>query len=852
MTETLERTSPDVVDPEGPPVAGRRARRTEEPPARPRALTQAGLVDLAVLVALLAAVAVGFGPAWGGAGYVLPAAVGALAGLAVAWVGAARRWSTAAVAVALVLTYLVLGGPVALRSTTTAQGLPTLQTFVGLAQESVLSWKTFVTTTPPIASFPDLAVVPFALLLVTGVVAGTIAWRARHAAWALLPVAAALVLVILLGTIAPAHPVAQAVVIGGVGLLWASWRRTQREVDAAVTDGAEAAGRRLTRHRVRSGAIVLVGAALVAGVVGPLVAPSGGRTVLRETVVPPPDLHEYVSPLVGFRHYAKDLADEKVLTVRGLPKGARLRIATLDAYDGVVYAATSDDPASAVFVRAGEKVATDAAGADVTLDVTLDDYAGPWVPSTGALAGITYHGDRAGVLADGTYAAASTGTVITTAGLRDGESYTLRARVPDAAANAVPDKARVDAGVAVPAASDVPGSVRAKAEQLVGGETDPLKQLRLLATGLEKGGILSSGLDGQAESQPGHSAQRIDTLLSADEMVGDDEQFAVAYALMARSLGIPARVVMGAYPDEKDPAAAGGKPFVVTGRDVHAWIEVPFATGGTTRWVAFDAVPDEDNKVEPQPRSEQVPKPPVLEDPEPPAEPDQADTAESKDDEKKPDDERADDFSWGTALAVGAAVVIPLALLLSPFAAVLLLKSRRRERRRTHGDPVDRVSGGWNELLDTAVDLRAPVPAGATRGEAALALAGLTVPAASPRGSGAAAAGVTADQGDAGPDGAAQRELAHVADRSVFGPTAPTEDEVQQFWTGVDTTVGQMLAAQPWRRRLRARVSVRSLRASRARRARSSAPAANGGRAGSDGTGTVPGTTTTPTDGSST
>ena len=48
----------------------------------------------------------------------------------------------------------------------------------------------------------------------------------------------------------------------------------------------------------------------------------------------PADPAAFVSPLSTFRTYTKDQADEVQLTVTGLPAGARLRLAALDAYDG--------------------------------------------------------------------------------------------------------------------------------------------------------------------------------------------------------------------------------------------------------------------------------------------------------------------------------------------------------------------------------------------------------------------------------------------------------------------------------------------------------------------------------------
>ncbi|PJI94987.1 transglutaminase-like domain-containing protein [Luteimicrobium subarcticum] len=754
---------------------------------RPRALTRDGLVDLAVLVVLLGVVAVGFRPVWGSWGFVLAAGGGAVLGLGIAWVAAARRWSTLTVAGAVVLAYLLGGGPLALSRTTVAGVVPTAETARGLLRGAVLSWKSFVTTAPPLASFPDLALVPFLVLLLVAVVAGTVAWRAKHAAWALVPVLVGLVATVLLGTVETAYPLVQGVVLATVGLLWSAWRVTQaRTGDSELQSDASAdARRRLARHRAVGGLAVLAGAAAVAVAVAPVVLPDSGRTVLRESVEPPPDLHQYPTPLVSFRHYAKDLKDDKVLTVSGLTSGERVRIATLDSYDGIVYAASSDEDGSGVFVRAGQHVASDAQGTASTLTVKVDDgYQGPWVPDAGSVTGIRYLGGDAATLAKGTFYNATTGTVLNTARLSPGDSYTVD--VVTTAPTTLADLKGVPVEqVAVPDPSGVPAAVAAKADQFIGGATDPRQQLLRLHDALVKSGLYSSGLSTQMPSRPGHSAERIDTLLASDTMVGDDEQFAVAYALMARSLGIPARVVMGVYPDAG--AWKEGTPFVATGANVHAWVEVPFEGKG---WVPIDVVPDEDNKVQPQPRSAQVPKPPVLQDPDPPAEPNQADTGATKDEKKKQDKNTADGFDWGHAAAVTAAVVIPLGLLALPFLVLLALKSRRRARRRNTGHPAHRISGGWREVLDTAVDLGHDVPSGATRRETAELLT------------------------EAYPK-VATTALAEHADRTVFGGTDPEHDEVTAYWTGVDAAVREMRSSVPWRRRLASRFSVRSLRRSR-------------------------------------
>ncbi|ANC31245.1 transglutaminase-like domain-containing protein [Isoptericola dokdonensis] len=763
-----------------------RARR--RPGDRPRALTPGGAVDGLVLVALLGVVALGFGPAWGTTGYLLPALGGAAAGLLVAWTAAALRWPVLLTAGATVLAFFLLGGALALPGTTVAGVVPTPETWQTLAVESVRGWKAFVTTVPPLSSFPELAVVPYLLMMVAGVLAGTLAWRARQAAWALLPVVVAFAGVALLGTILPAYPLVQGLVVGVVGLLWASWRavETRMEANRLLSDASRDATRRLRNQRVRGGAVMLALGGVAAVLVAPGMATGQERLALREVVTPPFDLHQYSSPLVSYRSYTKDLADTALFTVTGLPEGSRVRLATLDDYAGTVYDVASGG-GSGVFNRAGEVIDTVAEGTRTKVEVEVAGYDDVWLPDVGELAGIRFTGDRAEALQTATYYNASSGTGLVTAGLRPGDTYELDTVVAQPPAEE--DLASVPIeDVDLPTPKDVADAVPAKAAQFAAEATEQFEQLTNIRDTLVATGIYSSGLDNQPHSLPGHSAARIDALLSQDEMVGDDEQFATALALMARQVGVPARVVMGFYPDERtwEP----GTPYTVTGADVHAWVEVPFEGYG---WVPFDVVPDEDNKVEPLPRSRQVPKPPVLEDPQTPEEPPQADAGDVEDEDK--DDEDAESVDWRQVAIVAMTVGIPLVVLAAPLLAILLFKARRYKRRRRSPVPVDRVSGGWREVLDTATDLGAAVPAAATRRESARLLA--EQPAT------ASAATTTTT-------------LAHRADQVVFGAGTPSDEETAAYWADVDTAVRDMQRSVPWGRRVRARFSLRSVRGAEA------------------------------------
>jgi transglutaminase-like putative cysteine protease len=72
-----------------------------------------------------------------------------------------------------------------------------------------------------------------------------------------------------------------------------------------------------------------------------------------------------------------------------------------------------------------------------------------------------------------------------------------------------------------------------------------------------------------------------------DTRRGYCQQFASAMTILARSLGIPARVAVGFIPG----TPGGDGSYVVTNQDAHAWTEVWFRDSG---WTTFDATPRDD------------------------------------------------------------------------------------------------------------------------------------------------------------------------------------------------------------------------------------------------------------------
>jgi transglutaminase-like putative cysteine protease len=193
------------------------------------------------------------------------------------------------------------------------------------------------------------------------------------------------------------------------------------------------------------------------------------------------------------------------------------------------------------------------------------------------------------------------------------------------------------------------------------------------------------------------------------------QQFATAFAVMARSLGFPARVSVGFLPGETSPASPDS--YLVRGTDAHAWPEVAFNDIG---WVAF----------EPTPRSEAPPPAHTLRNPvgligategtlrTDPSGKDNTLLALELGGGRLRDPqtfERGDSPAppprgvpaWTKAFA--RLVVAVTALLVVFLASVPILKSRRARRRfRRAGTPRATAAAAFAQFLDDAGELATP------------------------------------------------------------------------------------------------------------------------------------------------
>jgi hypothetical protein len=135
---------------------------------------------------------------------------------------------------------------------------------------------------------------------------------------------------------------------------------------------------------------------------------------------------------------------------------------------------------------------------------------------------------------------------------------------------------------------DFPVEVRELAALVVAQATTAFERSLLLENFFRSSGRFTYN----ASVSTGHSTLDLASWLldpaSRNYRTGYCEQFASAMALMARSLGIPSRMVMGFAPGELTTQEDGAELIVVRARNAHAWVELYMAGQG---WVRFDPTP---------------------------------------------------------------------------------------------------------------------------------------------------------------------------------------------------------------------------------------------------------------------
>ncbi|MGH9188944.1 MAG: transglutaminaseTgpA domain-containing protein [Acidimicrobiales bacterium] len=325
---------------------------------------------------------------------------------------------------------------------------------------------------------------------------------------------------------------------------------------SVLTAAVVAAGLTLGPHVPGAGRASMVGPASSAGRL-----PGGG--------VAPPGAGVRVEPLVDIRGSLRDRPDTEVFSVE-TDRPNYWRLVSLDRFDGTLWSSTLQrGPAGAVAPSTGP---ADFVGQRFRISSLVSD----WLPAAYRPGGVFLVNAGWNVTIDPDTSALAVDAI--TSG---GVIYDVTSRVPRWTAAEL-------SGLGGTVPTDIAGRyldlplglsprVRQEARRVVGAASGPYAK----AMALQR--YFRDNFTYDLSAPPGHGTKALDRFLFQTRR-GYCEQFAGAYAVMARALGLPSRVAVGFTPGELD---ADGR-YRVRALNAHAWPEVYIDGAG---WVAFEPTP---------------------------------------------------------------------------------------------------------------------------------------------------------------------------------------------------------------------------------------------------------------------
>ncbi|MEH3033842.1 MAG: DUF3488 and transglutaminase-like domain-containing protein [Aeromicrobium erythreum] len=246
--------------------------------------------------------------------------------------------------------------------------------------------------------------------------------------------------------------------------------------------------------------------------------------------------------------------------------------------------------------------------------------------------------------------------------------------------------------------ADVPGVLGRTAQAVTRGDTNDYDRALSLQSYLRDGDFTYSETAPVAQDFDGNGLQALATFLKVKE--GYCVHFSSAMAVMARELGIPARIAVGYAPGSAVGTGDRGNIYEVTSDDLHAWPELYFEGVG---WVGFEPTPGvgeatafEEPQTDPGDTSDRGETTP------------EEDTRQNPQDRSQVQQEAQaapeDDSTPRAAVVVGVGAILLLGL-------PGLLRRFQRSRRLARGAGPERA---WREVEATAVDLGVDLPVAAT------------------------------------------------------------------------------------------------------------------------------------------
>lgn len=453
---------------------------------------------------------------------------------------------------------------------------------------------------------------------------------------------------------------------------------------------------------VRGVSATALGVAAVAVIVAVVATPLLPQPDLRFATGGTGGIGTTINPNLELGNDLRQPREVEVLTVRTTaPTAPYLRAVTLSRFDGAVWQPDSSDtvpvPAEGA-VFAPVTVAEGITVADYDTTVTIDQLDSPWLPvpyPASSVTGLT--GDWLGM--------PQNRTVVTRAGSTREQVYEVQAVVPRPTLEQIRSSAVGGPDLDPTLTSlpdDVPSVIGDTAREVTAGAQSPYDQLLALQTWFRSSAFRYS-LDAPVDS--GFDGAGVDAVADFLEVrAGYCVHYASAFAVMARSLGIPTRIVIGYLPGTASTTAQqGGTEYTVSSSQLHAWPEVSFEGIG---WVPFEptnslGVPTNFASGSGSGGSATTDTP-EQDAASPDAQPSTAPSQAGRPDLGEQDGPGVSasgrtSTSWVAPSLAGLAVVL---LLLVP-SVLRVLRRRRHLAHARAGDPV----AAWRVLQDEAVDL---------------------------------------------------------------------------------------------------------------------------------------------------
>ncbi|KXC05676.1 transglutaminaseTgpA domain-containing protein [Microbacterium hominis] len=337
---------------------------------------------------------------------------------------------------------------------------------------------------------------------------------------------------------------------------------------------------RESRAPRRAGGVSAV--AVTIGAVAIVTALALGPTIQAATPAAGPGTATMIDPSLDLGADLRRQSDATVLTMRSDSSVVPyLRVATLSVFDGAVW---QPDRTSTVDLGGepleGLEVGPDIAVAQERTTITVKNLATAYAPVPYAAAQVD------GLVGSWRFVPYNR-TVMGSQGATQGQEYTVLADVARPTLEQIRATSAGGTGLrievdAVPA--DTPPIIGALAREVTASATTDYDRLIALQDWF-RGPAFTYSLD--APVQEGFDGQGSDAVAAfLEAKTGYCVHFAGAFALMARSLGMPTRIVVGFLPGAFTGQVVDGERVVnVTGSQLHAWPEVYFRGIG---WVPFE------------------------------------------------------------------------------------------------------------------------------------------------------------------------------------------------------------------------------------------------------------------------